>query len=144
MANSANRLSPLDVRRKGAGVHPDGRGLYLQVTEGGRSWLFRFTLNGKQRWMGLGPVYDVPLAEAREAAAQCRRMLREGIDPIEQRRARKEAARIEAAKSVLFRDCAEQYITAHKPGWRNSKHAAQWGATLEAYVYPVFGDLPVA
>ena len=64
MAKFMKRLSSLDVRRKGIGTHPDGRGLYLQVAANSRSWLFRFTLNGRARWAGLGPVYDVSLAEA--------------------------------------------------------------------------------
>jgi integrase len=50
---------------------------------------------------------------------------------------------LEAAKAVTFRACAESYIAAHRAGWRNAKHGAQWGATLETYAYPVFGDLPV-
>jgi integrase len=44
---------------------------------------------------------------------------------------------------ITFRQCAERYIEAHRPGWKNAKHAAQWPATLEAYAYPVIGKLPV-
>jgi len=47
------------------------------------------------------------------------------------------------AKTMTFRACAEAYINAHRSGWRNPKHAAQWPATLETYVYPHFGSLPV-
>jgi integrase len=45
---------------------------------------------------------------------------------------------------LTFRDCAEQYIAAHKSGWKNAKHAKQWPSTLQQYVYPLIGDLPVA
>ena len=45
---------------------------------------------------------------------------------------------------MTFQQCAEAYIAAHSAGWRNPKHAAQWPATLDAYVYPIFGGLPVA
>jgi hypothetical protein len=44
---------------------------------------------------------------------------------------------------MTFAACAERYIAAHKTGWRNPKHAAQWPATLATYVNPIFGDLPV-
>ena len=47
-------------------------------------------------------------------------------------------AKLDAAKAMTFEACAERYIASHKAGWRNAKHAAQWTATLDAYVYPVF------
>lgn len=93
--------------------------------------------------MGLGPVHTVTLAEARETATECRRMLREGIDPIEARKVELHQRQLEAASSMTFRECAEAYITAHEAGWRNVKHAAQWRNTLKTYAYPKFGDLPV-
>jgi integrase len=51
--------------------------------------------------------------------------------------------RAESAKGMTFKQCAEAYIKAHRAGWRNPRHAAQWPQTFEAYVYPVFGGLPV-
>lgn len=45
---------------------------------------------------------------------------------------------------MTFRQCADTHIAAHRTGWKNAKHAAQWDATLERYVYPHFGALPVA
>lgn len=50
-----------------------------------RSWLFHYTVGGRQRQMGLGSFPDVPLVEAREAAARCRASLRNGVDPIDHR-----------------------------------------------------------
>ena len=44
---------------------------------------------------------------------------------------------------ITFRRCAEQYIESHRPGWSNPKHAAQWSATLQAYAYPVLGNIAV-
>jgi integrase len=67
-----------------------------------------------------------------------------GLDPIDERRAEKTAKRAEAVKTVTFEECASAYIDAHKAGWRNAKHAAQWTATLATYAYPIFGQLPVA
>src|SRR5207237_8667761 len=51
--------------------------------------------------------------------------------------------KLDAAEPMSFEQCAESYITSHKVGWKNPKHAAQWPNTLSAYVYPVFGALPV-
>jgi integrase len=145
MARKIGKLSALAVARaKQPGLYHDGSGLYLQVTpSGGKSWLFRFTLNGRSRGMGLGPLDVVPLAEARIQAAACRRLLWEDVDPIEARKARRVAAQLDAANAMTFRECAEAYIAAHRDGWRNAKHAGQWVSTLATYAYPVFGNLSV-
>ena len=115
--------------------------LYLQAEaspHGGvtKAWLFRFMRHGRPRWHGLGSVALVPLAEARDAALACRKMLREGVDPIEAKRAKELEAKLERASVMTFEDCAERYIAAHRPGWRNDKHAGQWEATLATYAYP--------
>ncbi|MFP6900761.1 MAG: tyrosine-type recombinase/integrase, partial [Opitutales bacterium] len=108
-----------------------------------KAWIYRFTLDGKPRQMGLGPLHTVTLAEAREVARECRKQLREGIDPIERRNALKATRRLEGAQFMTFRDCAEAYIRTHGAAWRNVKHASQWRNTLTTYAYPFFGDLSV-
>lgn len=83
------------------------------------------------------------LAEARDRATDARRLLASGADPIEERRAARTAAAVEAVKMITFKHAATRYIAAHRAGWRNPKHAAQWPATLETYVFPIFGAMPV-
>lgn len=127
------------------GHYGDGGGLWLQVAnQGSKSWVFRYTLAGKAREMGLGPLHTVSLAEARERAAACRKQLLDGMDPIEQRNAGRQAAVAAAARVQTFDKCAEQYIEAHRAGWRNAKHVLQWETTLKTYASPVFGALPVS
>jgi integrase len=116
----------------------------LQVGDAeARSWIFRFQMAGTRRSMGLGSADLVSLAEAREKAIDARRVVAGGNDPIEARRIARAAERAVAAKAMTFQECAEACINARKAGWKNAKHAAQWRATLESYVYPVFGDLDV-
>jgi len=142
------KLTALEVTRlaKKAGTHAVGDGLYLQVRpdRGAASWVLRYMLRGKARTMGLGPLANWTLAEARERARQHRKLLDDGQDPIEARRAAERAAAEAAAKVVTFEEAAKRYIASHEAGWRNAKHAAQWTATLETYAYPVFGKLDVA
>jgi integrase len=126
------------------GMHSDGDGLYLQVTNTGRSWIMRYQLSGRRREMGLGSLEDVSLAKAREKVRQVRHLLLDGVDPIEQRRQAAAAQRLAEAKAVTFKDAADTYIKANRDGWRNPKHAAQWPATLKTYAYPKLGKLPVA
>ncbi len=146
MARAVNKLSALWVAKVSElGVYADGAGLYLQVSKWGtKAWLFRFMLDGRSREMGLGSIRDFTLAEARIRARDARQLLADGIDPIDARRARRAANRLEAARAQTFKDCAEAYIAAHAPGWRNPKHAGQWTATLTTYAFPTLGPLPVA
>jgi integrase len=124
---------------------PDGRGLYLKVQPGGgRSWLLRYQLAGRVHDLGLGSYPEIGLADARQRALEARRAKANGTDPLAMRRAEREARRIEEARSITFRDCAERYIAAHEAGWRNPKHARQWPSTLSTYAYPELGSLPVA
>ncbi|MGJ0454146.1 MAG: tyrosine-type recombinase/integrase [Methylocystis sp.] len=145
MARMLAKLSPLGVKRATKpGLYSDGGGLYLQIAEGGsKSWIFRYGAAGK-RYLGLGPLHTIGLAEARERALAARRMILDGIDPIAAKREKAVAAHLAAAKSIAFKECAAAYIEAHKAGWKNAKHAAQWTATLETYAFPIFGRLPVA
>jgi integrase len=145
MARTMGRLTALAVTRATKpGMYADGGGLYLRVgPSGAKSWVFRFRVDGKRRDMGLGPLHVVSLAAAREKATACRTERFDGRDPLEGRQARKVADKLEASKAMTFRQCAATYIDAHRLGWKNEKHAAQWGSTLEAYANPVFGDLPV-
>ncbi|MFP4450657.1 MAG: integrase arm-type DNA-binding domain-containing protein [Rhodosalinus sp.] len=69
-----------------AGKHCDGRGLWLhERSDAGAQWVYRFTLCGRTREMGLGALRDVGLAEAREAAETARRLVAREIDPINER-----------------------------------------------------------
>ena len=145
MARQVGKLSALAVSRATRrGYVADGGGLYLQVSaSGAKSWVFRFRDGGRLREMGLGPTHTVSLAEARVAALACRKQRLAGVDPIADREARRRQAKLDAAKDMSFGQCAEAYIEAHKAGWKNAKHIAQWTATLQTYAYPVLGDLPV-
>lgn len=127
------------------GYYPDGDGLYLQVSgSGSKSWIYRYTLAGKSREMGLGSLAVLSLADARDRRDEWRRLKASGVDPIEARRQQQAAERVRVAKSVTFRQAADKYIAAHRADWKNEVHAAQWPSTLERYAYPKLGDLPVS
>jgi integrase len=143
---ASERLTALKVSRaRDPGLLSDGKGLYLRIAKGGtKSWVFRFMLAGRAREMGLGSLDDVTLAEARRLARENRQRCKEGVDPIEARRAKRAERELESAKAMTLRECASSYIAAHRSGWRNAKHVKQWQQTLEAYVFPTIGSLPVA
>ena len=149
MAKAGKRVGKLTAlgvaSAKEPGLFGDGANLFLKVDErGNKSWIVRFAIAGRQRKLGLGATHTVSLAEARERAAEARKLLQEGRDPVEARRAALAAARVAKAKALTFDQCAERYIEAHRAGWKSDKHAAQWAATIKTYVSPTFGSLPVA
>jgi integrase len=141
-----NKLSAITVtKRAKPGAYGDGGGLYLRVEPNGvKGWFFRYKRGGRSRKMGLGPTHTISLADAREKASACRKLLLEGVDPIDQRRSQREGARLDKARGIPFRACAEGLIATHSASWKNEKHRNQWRATLETYAYPVFGELPVS
>lgn len=145
MPKRAAGLSALQVTKLSKpGLYADGNGLYLQVTKSGaKTWIFRYALGGRRRDMGLGSTTITTLAEARERALDAKRQVASGVDPIESKRALAAAKAVEVARTMTFKQVAEAYIEAMRPGWKNEKHAGQWTSTLEAYAYPTLGSLPV-
>ena len=146
MAKIINKLTPQKIKAlSDPGYYLDGAGLYLQVSKtGAKSWVFKYTRNGKSREMGLGSLLALPLESARRLADDARLVLASGIDPIEKRKADALAATMVANSLRTFAGCAEDYIEAHRPGWKNSKHISQWINTIRIYVTPTIGNLSVA
>ncbi len=153
MPRIAKALSPITIKGiNSPGYHPVGgvAGLYLQVSKSGtKSWVLRVKVGDKRREIGLG-AYDPSgngLALAREKAQKVRDEIVAGIDPVAQRLVKRQsivqAQLEEKAMRWTFRACAEAYINAKSPGWKNAKHASQWVNTLETYVYPIIGGLLV-
>jgi integrase len=146
MSRKINRLTARSVAAtKKKGLISDGGGLYLQTSaSGSKSWVFRFMLEGRTREMGLGAIHTVSLADARDAAERCRKLLHDGSDPIELRKRERGQRRQDSENSKTFKECADAYIRAHRAGWKNAKHASQWENTLTTYAYPIFNNLPVS
>lgn len=145
MKRIQNRLTDKGLRStKTAGYFPDGNNLYLQISASGtKSWIFRYALAGRQREMGLGAYPTFGLADARSRATDARKLLSDGIDPLEVKRESLEAARLQAASIIIFDEAAARYITMQSPSWSNAKHAAQWASTLKTYASPIIGKIPV-
>jgi hypothetical protein len=161
MARLLSRLSARFCQSAKARSHPypDGGNLYLSVTadkagEGvNKSWLFIYEIpgsgnkaegrRGKRRNMGLGSFPDVSVAEAREEAKRCRALLREALDPLDDKRKRRQAEIAERAKQVTFKAEAEAYIALHSAAW-TKKFTQDWHSTLRQHAYRKLGDLAVS
>jgi hypothetical protein len=135
-------LTVKKIERLGEGRHHDGRGLYLTVApSGAASWAYRFKINGKERWMGLGGLHDINLDEARERAWNARQLLKKDkIDPLDV----KKAERFATAKQITFEEAARDYFKGHEQKWSNKIHSEQFLSSLQTYAFDQIGKLPVA
>jgi len=126
-------------------MYADGGSLYLRVAPGGsKQWIFRYAApSGRVRDMSLGAVHTFSLAEARERAADARKLRADGIEPINHKRARLAALRAADAKAMTFEQCARGFIKDNEAEWTSPKHRQEWEITLRKYVFPLLGSLPV-
>lgn len=126
-----NRLSAKEAEKlKTPGRHSDGGGLYLSIdAKGRRRWVFLYVRRGRRVELGLGGGRDMPLAVARTEAAALRAVLANGENP--------KAVRARGDRVPTFGECADAYVEAMQPSWRNPKHAAQWRMTLKTYCQPI-------
>jgi integrase len=120
------------------------QGLLLQISAGGtKSWVLRYELSGRERWMGLGSASVFTLKQARERALQARRLLADGIDPLATKQASQQASRLAAARRLTFREAAERYFDQHAERWRNAGHREEFLRSLRDYAFPVLGKTDV-
>ncbi len=114
----------------------DGKGLYILVTAKGRKyWRFDFTYRGKRKTMGFGVYPEVSLKEARERRSEARKLLRDGINPVEARSKQND-------KGMTFRELAMRWYKGTKARW-TPKHAKTIKYRLERYVFPFIGSKPL-
>ena len=154
MPKIAKPLNDLQVRRiTRVGWHAVGgvAGLLLQVrnpAKGGaqtpRSWILRVKVGDDRQPIGLGPYPQVSLAEAREQAKKLVIEAKQGVNLKAKKRNERSAMLSAASKNKTFRDCASAYMQAHESDYTSDKHRKQWPATLEAYAYPVIGNMLVS
>jgi integrase len=143
-SRAEKRLRAGDLAKLAPGPHEDGGGLRLVVEPyredgepGPRRWVLRVTIAGKRRNRGLGPYPLVTIDEAREQATDIRRAARDGRDLIRELQQQR-------AKAVTFRQAFDAYYANRKKTLSNGKHRQQWTSTIETYVYPKIGDLPIS
>ncbi len=154
MPKRAKELGPLEIKRAAhPGTHERNHfiqvggvpGLILQVSPAGaKSWLLRTLVGGRRRAIGLGGYPEVGLAEARDRARAAKGKVREGIDPIEERRAAREALAAAARRNLTMEQALEAWIGAKGPQVGNEKAIAYLRNSFATYVLPEIGKIPVA
>ena len=128
------------------GLHSVGgvAGLLLQVTPtGAKSWVYRTYIAGKRRSIGLGGFPDVTLAQARDKARVVRDKIAEGIDPVEERQAKRRDLLAAQLSTMTFADATREYMKMKSKEFRDPRQAGQWESSLETHAMPHIGKLPV-
>ena len=135
-----NRLSKRFVETVAAeGLYHDGGRLYLEVRGASKSWTFRYTVKGRQRAMGLGPLHTIDLEAARDKARRCRQQRLMGIDPFEARANERQAKRDEESKQIMFEAFVADWIK-----WKNHTPKTKQRAWFAIRVFlPKLGELPI-
>lgn len=119
----------------------DGGGLHLQVMpSGSRLWHYRYQYAGKERTLSIGQYPAVSLAEARQQRDAARDLVRQGRDPSTEKRLRRAAA-VEATART-FEVIARAWHEQTRGKWQ-PQHAADVLHSLELYVFPSLGKLPI-
>lgn len=144
----AQELTAMAVKKASKpGYHYVGGvpGLILQVAEtGSKSWILRTTVGNKRREIGLGGYPEISLKAAREAARAARAQIRDGIDPVAERKAARAALIAAQGKTITFKAAAYRCHSAKSAEFRNDKHRKDWISSLERYAFPVIENLPVS
>ncbi|GGD35272.1 tyrosine-type recombinase/integrase [Sinisalibacter lacisalsi] len=135
----SNALTQIKAKNLGKGKYADGRGLWLvKSRKDAGKWILRIVVDGKRREMGLGPWPDVSIAEARESASEARKKLRQGADPIQDRRTqRSRSSRLTVADAV--QGCFE----ARQAELKGDGNAGRWMSPLAVHVLPKIGNLAI-
>lgn len=154
MPKLAKEMTALDVKRA---KHPGGHdrnitmavggvaGLLLQITPGGaKSWILRSVVGEKRRSLGLGSYPEVSLADARDGARRAKSMIREGTDPIEERKAARAALAAQQRRGLTFNEALDRYFAEKSHEFRSEKHRKQWRAGVESMVCGEIGNMLVS
>jgi len=120
----------------------DGKGLYLLIKpQGGKLWRFDYRFQDKRKTLAIGGYPDVTLANAREKLEEARRMLAGGVDPMENRKAVKEAKAEESSNS--FQAVAREWLALNSSKWAENTHK-RTKERLEQCLFPWLGSRPIA
>lgn len=148
MPKKVREMSATELRRMAKpGMFAVGgvSGLHVVVTQAGaKCWILRTIVGERRREIGLGGFPEVPLAEARNRARELKEKIRRGIDPVQERKDHRLKLVRSNARSLSFAEAAKRCHAVKAQEFKNAKHAAQWLTTLERYVIPQLGKLPVA
>ncbi|MFA5904637.1 MAG: integrase arm-type DNA-binding domain-containing protein [Desulfobacula sp.] len=148
MPKKAKDLTALEVKRlTTAGRVAVGTiaGLLLSVKPGGsKSWILRTMIADRRRNIGLGPYPEISLKDAHDRARVMKRLIEGGIDPIEEKRAKRAELKKQSMSTMSFSEAARQCHKKKSLEFKNAKHIDDWISSIQRYADPIIGDMSVS
>jgi integrase len=147
MPKAAAELGPLDIKR----LNTDGKyavggvaGLYFTIEPGGsKYWSLRVVVGKKRREIGLGGYPTVTLAKARERAREARDLIRQGVDPVEQKKALRAQLIAAQRRGLTFAEAFERFAADKLGTLATDRDRVRWRSSIERYAMPAIGDMLV-
>ena len=152
------RWNPKDVNKKGYPMPTPycvggAERFWINVTNtGGKSWVYRYSFDGKRSKMGIGSyTYQasegseaLTLKKARELAANYNGILAQGKDPLTERDRLKRAAIAEKAKAVTFKEYTEKnFVPLKEKKYKSAGQVRRLKQLLRDYIYPAIGHISI-
>ena len=138
-------LSPVEVSKAKPGTKDyklfDGGGLFLLITpSGGKLWRLKYRFEGRERLLALGAYPQISLADARQRRDEIKKLLTNGVDPGDARKAEKQS---QTQQTETFEAIALEWYNRQVPVWA-ATHAATVISRLKRDVFPHIGAQPIA
>lgn len=147
MPKKAKEMSAIEIKRiSKPGRHAVGGvpGLLLVVRDtGAKSWILRVVAGSRRRNIGLGGYPEVSLATARDKARSVKNLIEQGLDPVQERKARRAALIRASISTMTFAQAATQCYNNKAPEFKSEKHSKDWTNSVNRHAIPIIGDLPV-
>ncbi len=119
----------------------DEKGMYLLVKKAGKYFRLDYRFGGKRKTLALGVYPDVKLREARDKRDDARKLVANGVDPVQIRKATKVMQVHQTANT--FEAVAREWHVKHSVNWADS-HAKKIIRRFEIYIFPWLGSRPIA
>lgn len=140
MARTRNKLTVVAIRKAGPGKLDDGAGLRLYKTEDAGRWVYRYTIGGRRREMGLGSMGDMTLAQARAARDEWAAVVAKGLDPITERQRRRDQVAADLSRlDPTFAELAQTVFESRKASLRGEGERGRWFSPLATHIIPRIG-----
>ena len=127
----------------------DGEGMYLRVyPNGSKYWQLQYWFDGKQKILSFGVWPNISLKEARDKRFAAKKLIKEGIDPNDEKKERLEVQSFEREKEKLrkistFQIVAHEWFSRQSTQW-TERHSIGVLSSLKMHVFPDLGEIPIA
>lgn len=129
------KLKPLEKKAR----YSDEKGMYLEVTpSGGMYWRMKFRFNGKENIFSIGTYPETSLAQARRIRDEARLKLKDGINPNEAKKQKKQ----QAAENTLFKALAMEWMEDRKAVIKENTYLRDL-SVFEKDLFPTLGNMPI-